>query len=185
MTYRFHRQTARLVLRELLPDDAPALFLLNEDPEVLRYTGDLPFASELHAREFLIDYPSTSYLRDGHGRWACLSRATGELLGWCGLRTHDSGEVDLGYRLFARCWGRGYATEAAAACLDVGFDELRLPEIVARAADANVASLRVIAKLGMQRREAVRCHGLASALFALRSEQWSVHPLAKASTQGS
>ena len=45
MTYRFYKQTARLILREMRPDDAPALFLLNEDPEVLRYTGDVPFAS--------------------------------------------------------------------------------------------------------------------------------------------
>jgi RimJ/RimL family protein N-acetyltransferase len=160
VTYRFYKQTARLILREMRPDDAPALFLLNEDPEVLRYTGDVPFASERHAREFLVDYPSTSYLRDGYGRWACLSRTTGELLGWCGLRRQDSGEVDLGYRLFARCWGHGYET-------------LRLPVIVARVADANVASLRVITKLGMPRREAVRCHGLASTLFALTAEQWA------------
>lgn len=173
MTYRFHTQTARLILREMRPDDAPALFLLNEDPEVLRYTGDVPFASERHAREFLADYPATSYLRDGYGRWACLSRTTHELLGWCGLRMQDSGEVDLGYRLFQRCWGRGYATEAARACLDVGFATLRLPVIVARAADANVASLRVITKLGMQRRESALCHGLASTLFALTAEQWA------------
>lgn len=177
--YRFHKDTARLILREMRPEDAPALFLLNEDPEVLRYTGDAPFASVEQARDFLQSYPSLSYLKDGYGRWVCCSKDSDEVLGWCGLRMQDSGEVDLGYRLLRHCQGRGYATEAAAACLDTGFDELGMTTIVARAANANVASLRVIEKLGMRRRGAVQCHGLDSTLYALTREQWSRHPLAR------
>ena len=178
--YRFYKQTPRLILREMRPEDAPALFLLNEDPEVLRFTGDVPFASVEQAREFLAAYPSTSYLKDGYGRWVCQSRDTDEALGWCGLRMQDDGEVDLGYRLLRSCRGRGYATEAAAACLDTGFQELGLTTIVARAANANAASLRVIEKLGMRRRAAVQCHGLDSTLYALTREQWSQHPLSRA-----
>lgn len=164
-----------MILREMRPEDAPALFLLNEDPEVLRYTGDARFASVEHTREFLVAYPATSYLKHGYGRWVCEAQDNGELLGWCGLRMQDSGEVDLGYRLLRRCWGLGYATEAAAACLEVGFVELGLDTIVARAANANAASLRVIEKLGMRPRGAVQCHGLDSTLYALTREQWAQH----------
>lgn len=178
--YRFFKQTPRLTLREMRPEDAPALFLLNADPEVVRYTGDAPFASVEQAREFLAEYPSTSYLKDGYGRWLVLERDGDDVLGWCGLRMQDSGEVDLGYRLATRCWGRGYATEAAAACLDVGFGELGLSVIVARAANANVASLRVLEKLGMRVRGPVQCHGMDSTLYVLTREAWSQHPLASA-----
>jgi RimJ/RimL family protein N-acetyltransferase len=176
--YRFCKQTPRLTLREMRPEDAPALALLNADPEVVRYTGDVPFASVEQAREFLENYPSISYLRDGYGRWLVLERDSDEVLGWCGLRMQDCGEVDLGYRLVKRCWGLGYATEAAAACLDAGFGELGLAVIVARAANANVASLRVLEKLGMRVRGPVQCHGMDSTQYALTREAWSQHPLA-------
>src|SRR5687768_8000055 len=92
----FLLETPRLRLREFSLDDASALFGLNNDPEVLRYTGDAPFASEDEARAFVTNY--THYATHGYGRWAVLHRPTGEFLGWCGLKYHpETGETDLGY----------------------------------------------------------------------------------------
>ena len=106
-------QTERIDLRELTPDDAHAVFELNADPEVLRFTGDVAFASLDDARRFLETY--SDYRRNGFGRWAAVLRESGAFLGWCGLKRDASGEVDIGYRLLRAHWGRGYATEAARA----------------------------------------------------------------------
>jgi RimJ/RimL family protein N-acetyltransferase len=141
--------TARLVLRELGPDDAAFAHALNADPEVLRYTGDPPFSSVEDARAFLERYDD--YRRHGMGRWGAALKPNGELVGWCGLKRHvDTGEVDLGFRFARRAWGRGLATEAAAACLRHGFEALGLDRIVGRAMEANAASHRVLEKIGLR-----------------------------------
>ena len=155
-------QTERIDLRELTPDDAHAVFELNADPEVLRFTGDVAFASLDDARRFLETY--SDYRRNGFGRWAAVLRESGAFLGWCGLKRDASGEVDVGYRLLRAHWGRGYATEAARACVRHGFDVHALECIVGRAAEDNSASLRVLAKCGLSYWKRVELEGLGSAL---------------------
>ncbi len=150
---RFLFETPRLLLRPFLPEDAPGLLELNNDPEVQRFTGDPPFPSLEAARRFVLEYPE--YRRTGYGRWAVLQKTDGAFLGWCGLKLNEEEEVDLGFRFLRRYRGRGYATEAAAACLDYGFRTLNLPEIVGRAMTENVASIRVLEKIGLQFRKEV------------------------------
>ncbi len=140
-------RTPRLLLREFLPADAEQLFLLNNDPQVLRFTGDRPFPSVEAAASFLEDYPD--YRNHGFGRWGVVEQSSGDFLGWCGLKRHDAGMVDLGFRFFRRYWGMGYATESGRASLQYGFDEAKLPEIIGRAATHNLTSIRVLEKLGM------------------------------------
>lgn len=138
--------TQRLILRELTPDDAQFAFELNNDPEVVRYTGDGAFESVEEARAFLENY--SDYKRNGFGRWGVVLKSTGALIGWCGLkRDSETGEVDLGYRFFRSCWNQGFATEAGKACLEIA-PELGINEVVARANKANPASWRVMEKLG-------------------------------------
>lgn len=86
--------------------------------------------------------------RFGHGRWMVARKETGEALGWCGLKNED-GVIDLGYRFFRSAWGKGYATEAAQACIDYGFDKLNMPRITGRVLPDNIASCRVLEKVGM------------------------------------
>lgn len=146
-------ETPRLRLRDFDPDrDAPALYALNLDPEVVRYTGDGPFESVAATRDFFAARVA-EYARLGMGRWLVELRATGEPLGWCGLKRLPpsdprAGEVDLAYRFFRRHWGHGYATEASRVCLDYGFGPLGLPKILIRARAENTASLNVARKLG-------------------------------------
>jgi HAD superfamily hydrolase (TIGR01509 family) len=142
-------ESARFWLREIVPADAEEFFALNSDPEVVRYTGDGPFASLEAARGFLLGY--ADYARFKMGRWAVIDKASGENLGWCGLKTLETGEVDLGYRLHRRHWGQGVATETSRAALDYGFRVLGLREIIAQVVPANVASARVLEKLGLRR----------------------------------
>lgn len=143
-------ETPRLILREFSPEaDAEGFFELNNDPEVLRYTGDVSFESVDDARTFLENYPQ--YRLRGYGRWGTILKETGEFLGWCGLRfMEDLGGTDVGYRFHRRHWGQGYATEAARASVVYGFEQLGLETILGQSAKENVASIRVLEKIGLQ-----------------------------------
>ncbi|RMG56500.1 MAG: N-acetyltransferase [Bacteroidetes bacterium] len=155
--------TPRLGLRPWTLADAPALYRLNADPEVLRYTGDTPFASEAAAAAFIEAYDH--YDRHGFGRWAVVRRSDGAFLGWCGLKRHVDGMVDLGFRLMRAYWGKGYATEAAAASLSYALGPLRLEEVIGRAMPENRASVRILTKLGMTYWKTDACGDFAGAAW--------------------
>ena len=142
-------ESERLRLRELHPGDAGWFYELNNDPLVMQYTGDPPFADLAEARIFLENYkPYSEY---GYGRWAVELAGTGNCIGWCGLKySPERDETDLGFRLFRNQWGRGYATEAARACVRHGFGPLGLAAIVGRAMAPNLASVRVLEKTGFR-----------------------------------
>ncbi len=142
--------TERLELRRFSPDDAAGFFRLNEDPEVIRYTGDSAFADENAARDFILDY--SHYSRHGYGRWSVYSKLSGQYVGFCGLKySPEKNEVDLGFRILRKYWGKGYATEAGTESLRLGFHRYGLKKIVGRAMEANLASHRVLEKLKMTR----------------------------------
>jgi RimJ/RimL family protein N-acetyltransferase len=142
-------ETERLLLREFTMEDASLVLLLNSDPEVTRYTGD-PIRDKTHAEEVLRQTILPQYALYNHGRWAVHNRVGLQFLGWCGLKARpERDEIDLGYRFMQTAWGKGYATEAAWACLRYGFDQLGLPRIVGRAMPDNQASIRVLEKCGM------------------------------------
>lgn len=140
--------TPRLILREFTLADAPELFALNADPEVMRYTGDKPFSSISDAEGLITGYHC--YRTDGYGRWTVVRSADKAVLGWCGLRKQASGEVDLGYRLHRMFWGQGFATEAGLASVRIGFEQFKLPQIIGRVARANLGSIRVLEKCGLR-----------------------------------
>jgi [ribosomal protein S5]-alanine N-acetyltransferase len=130
------------------PDDAPHAFELNNDPKVIRYTGDSPFESEDAARIFLENY--SDYEKFNMGRWAVIRKEDEQWLGWCGLKyLPENNEVDLGYRFHRRYWGHGYATETSLACIQYGFEKLKLNRIIGRVEKANYASVRVLEKCKM------------------------------------
>lgn len=142
-------ETNRCRLREMQPEDGAVFYDLNRDPEVLKYTGDEPFKSVEEATAFLKNYDA--YKKYGMGRWVIERKEDGEILGWCGLKfLPEEKEVDIGYRLFKKYWGQGYATETSCACLDYGFNVLQLARIIGRSAVANLASLRVLEKCGLK-----------------------------------
>jgi RimJ/RimL family protein N-acetyltransferase len=142
-------ETNRLVLRTFTTEDAPLLYELNHDPEVIRYTGD-PIKDIDHAKEVLEQVILPQYALYNHGRWAVHTKPGLQFIGWCGLKAiPQRNEIDLGYRFIKEAWGKGYATEAAFASLKYGFEKLNLPRIVGRAMPGNIGSLRVLEKCGM------------------------------------
>lgn len=141
-------ETDRLLLRELSIDDAANFHALNENPNVIQFTGDKPFEDVEEARIFLGNYKD--YERNGYGRWAVINKVDNEFLGWCGLKYDASkDETDIGFRFFQKHWNKGFATESAMACLNYGFSLLGIQTIVGRAMSENVASIKVLQKLGL------------------------------------
>lgn len=168
---RWILETDRLKLRELSPEDASFAFELNADPEVVRYTGDEPFPTVEAARAFLEAYPD--YRLHGMGRWLVVRKSDDEALGWCGLKRHPTGEVDVGYRFFRRHWGLGYATEACAACIAYGFEALGLDRIVAHAMVDNAASIRVMVKCDMTFSRSDEQHGRSAVIYCIERRKGS------------
>jgi RimJ/RimL family protein N-acetyltransferase len=145
-------QTERLCLREFDEDDAAPFYLLGSDPAVLRYTGDPGggLRSVEHALDVLRSRPMADYRTYGYGRWACVLKANGEVIGFAGLKyLADVQEVDIGYRLLPAYWGQGLATEACRAVLNYGRTRLGLERIIGLVDPKNVASVRVLKKLGL------------------------------------
>ncbi len=143
-------ETPRLVLRELDPDDLDFVAAMLADPEVMRY-WPRPYSRE--EAEDWVRRQRERYARDGYGYWLAVERATGRPVGQAGLLAVEVDgieEVALGYMIHRPFWRRGYATEAAAACLHVGFVELGLERVVADVDPDNAASVRVLEKVGMR-----------------------------------
>jgi RimJ/RimL family protein N-acetyltransferase len=136
-------------------EDARLIYELNLDPEVIRYTLD-PIKDLDHAKQVLEQVILPQYALYNHGRWAVHVKSLIDpiaygFIGWCGLKNRpELNEIDLGYRFARSSWGKGYATEAAAACIKYGFEKLNLVRIVGRALPGNLASMRVLEKCGMK-----------------------------------
>ncbi|MCH2043412.1 MAG: GNAT family N-acetyltransferase [Saprospiraceae bacterium] len=158
-------ETNRLYFREFRIEDAPYMYQLNIDPEVMRYTGDNPFKNEAEAQVFLTDYIQNVYPMYGFGRWAVILKESQEWVGWCGLKKNEQNQIDIGFRFMRKHWGNGYATEAAQACIQYAFNQLGLIQVVGRAARANPASIRVLSKLGMEYWKDAPCMGIEDAIY--------------------
>jgi RimJ/RimL family protein N-acetyltransferase len=145
----FSLETERLVMRPKTLDDLPFMHRLLSDPAVMRYVGDGRPRSLETVREGLLMHLEHQR-RYGFSLWLVSERGGAEPIGDCGIMPLDGGpEIEVGYRFVPSVWGRGYATEAAAAALRYGFDVAGLDEIVAVAYPGNTASRRVMEKIGM------------------------------------
>jgi ribosomal-protein-alanine N-acetyltransferase len=166
-------ETERLILRHYVEDDAEAFHELNRDPEVLRYLDDGGTTSVEHARQILRDFPLADYAKYGFGRWACVLKETGKVIGFAGLKyLPDRREVDVGYRFMAAYWGRGLATEANRPAIDHGFARLGLDHIIGMVRPANVASVRVLEKLGLRYAGMLDDRGSPCARYVITRADW-------------
>jgi ribosomal-protein-alanine N-acetyltransferase len=144
-------ETSRLVLRDLVDDDAAFIFELVNDPAWLRYIGDKGVRDLDGARAYIANGPHASYARFGFGLWRIELKETGTPIGLCGLLKRDTlDDVDIGYALLPRFGGQGYAFEAAEATWRQARDVLRLPRLVAIVSPDNQASIKLLEKLGLR-----------------------------------
>lgn len=132
-----------------LKDAALMLRLLNE-PSFIANIADRGVRTLAEAEQYLLNGPLAMYQQYGFGMYRVSRTADGVDIGLCGLVFRDYlGKPDLGYAYFPEFAGCGYASEAAAAVFDYGKNILQLPEIVAIVAPHNLASQKVLQKLGL------------------------------------
>lgn len=141
--------TERSVLRELVPEDFDEVCnLLQDERTMYAYEGAF---SDDEVREW-IDRQIGRYRRDGFGLWGMVEKSSGKLIGQCGITLQQWGErtvPEVGYLLRRDFWHRGFATEAARACIDYAFVTLDIAEIFSIIRDTNRASQRVAIRNGM------------------------------------
>lgn len=145
-------ETERLALRNWLESDVPSYTRLSEDVGYNCFSrpGHFLVRSVEEAQAKIRDRMAL-FDKRGLGKFPIFLRDTGEFIGTCGLEPFEFGhqpEVELGYRLCLKHWGQGYATEAASAVLRYGFGTLGLYKVMAFALPQNVASLKILEKLG-------------------------------------
>jgi RimJ/RimL family protein N-acetyltransferase len=146
-------ETARLRLRQWVSADREPFAALNGDPGVMEY-----FPALLSPRESatFAERIEAHIAAQGWGLWAVEIPGITPFAGYIGLarprfQAHFTPCVEVGWRLAAEFWGKGYASEGAAAALRFGFQELQLPEIVSFTVPSNRRSWRVMERIGMIR----------------------------------
>ncbi len=153
-------ETERLALRRLTPDDAPFVLGLLNEPSFIRFIADRGVRTLEAAREYILSGPVASYARHGFGLYLTVLKATGEPLGLCGLVRRDGlDDVDLGYAFLPAYWGKGYASEAAAAVRDYARRVLGLARLVAIVSVDNDRSIKLLERLGFQYERLIRLPG--------------------------
>ena len=161
-------ETERLLLREFVPGDVDALAAVLSDPETMRY---YPAVLDRDGVAAWIERNRRRYTDAGHGLWAMVSKSSGEVIGDCGLTRQTVEEVDeieIGYHVRRNLWGRGYASEAAGACRDYGFERLGAERLISLIRPENVPSRRVAEKVGLTLWKEVVWRGLPHCVYVVR-----------------
>lgn len=173
-------RTERLRLRPLRAADAPALFSIFSDPQVMRYGSTLPWAS-LQAAERMIAQDETAMPAGEHLRLGLERTADAALIGTCTLfALHAaSRRAEVGYALAAAAWHQGFAQEAVCALLDHGFGPMGLNRVEADIHPDNAASARLLQRLGFEPEGRLRERWIVgdevsdSALYGLLQRDWA------------
>lgn len=167
-------ETQRLLLREILPSDAEALFEMETNPNVHKYLWNKPLTqiSEVHN---YIEFVRKQYRDHNIGRFAMILKETNTLIGWAGIKYNTETVnnkihfYDIGYRLNEQYWGKGYASEATYAWLDYGFNIMKIKIMDAAAQAENVVSNKILQKIGMLQTEQYLEEGVAWNWYELKN----------------
>ncbi|MBK7586080.1 MAG: GNAT family N-acetyltransferase [Myxococcales bacterium] len=174
-------ETERLVAREWDPEHhLEGAFAIYSDPEVVRYIGTGPAQTleEMRARLEAVALRNAG-LRQGLGSWPLFDKGSGELVGAVLLKPPPasgtngtlSTDIEIGWHLARRHWGKGFATEAGRALVERGFTQLSLPELHAVVESPNQRSRAVALRLGMKHLGRTdRYYDLELEHFVLRAE---------------
>jgi ribosomal-protein-alanine N-acetyltransferase len=153
-------RTGRVVLRPFVDDDAEPLFRILSEPGVLRYFPSSK-PPPLERVKKIIEGHKRHWSENGFGWWAAADRTDDRLIGWCGLGLlEETDEIEIKYLFGPSHWGRGIATEAASVCIDYAFREAALEEIIGLTHVENIASQRVLEKIGLTFRNQAEYFGM-------------------------
>ncbi|QYJ07282.1 GNAT family N-acetyltransferase [Qipengyuania flava] len=178
-------ETDRLILRTIEEGDAEEqMRVLNSENVMARLGGpkELHETQAKHARQMAL------YAREGFSFLFMIEKATGEMVGHCGMKRVDNpnapnqGDHEVGWLVREDRWRRGLAEEAMRAVLDWAFTRVGAPHVVALTSEANVGSWKLMGKLGMVRRKDLDFSDPAyppednpTIQYSLTKEQWETH----------
>ena len=146
-------ETEQLFFRKLTMDDLQVLHSILSDEEVMKY---YPKAFDMNKTKSWIEWNIDNYRKYGFGLWAVILKENNQLIGDCGItmqNIHNNLVPEIGYHIDKRFWNKGYATQAAKACLQYAFDVLQLDEVYCYQKYTNLPSRRVAEKMGMKLQE--------------------------------
>ena len=153
-------QLTDLTLRPLQEEDADQLFRIYQTEGVLKFFPN-PNPPAFEKVQRFIHNQQSHWEKYGYGNWGIVPEGETEIIGWAGLQfLPELDETEVGFLLDRPFWGRGYATEAARASLQFGFNRFKLDHIIALVHPENRASMRVIDKSGMEYQETLTLWGI-------------------------
>lgn len=174
---RVFKETERIILREIVVEDAEAMFEMDSDPDVHKYLGKSPITTLEEAIKS-IEFIREQYKEYGIGRWALVEKKTDRFIGWSGLKFRPDevngykDYIEVGYRLAKRFWGKGYATESAIQSVNYGFEEMNLKSIYAMANIKNKGSINALTKTGLKITGEVELMEIPCYWFEITRREW-------------
>lgn len=166
-------ETPRFFLRVYAPEDVDALYAIRNDTDVYQYfhVAYLPPAKE-KMREAIARH-TRRWLENGFGEFAVIKKASGKLIGYCGLQyLDDTEEIEIYYGFPKKYWGKGFATEAAQAVLKFAFDKANPAQVVGVTSPKNIASQRVLEKIGLKFQGEIFCYQMDCSYFRILREEF-------------
>ncbi|ATP39940.1 GNAT family N-acetyltransferase [Solibacillus sp. R5-41] len=142
-------ETKRLVLKELVENDAQNILKCFSNDDVLRYYGQKPLTSIEQVKQIIKNFAEQFKEKNGM-KWGIELKETGTIIGTIGLQewSLEHKRANISYAIFPEKWGNGYASEAVDKVISYGFQELGLERIGAVVFVENKASSQVLIKLG-------------------------------------
>jgi len=177
----FNIETERLILRDIRLEDLEGMFALDSNPNVHKYLGKKPIKTKAEAQQN-IEKILHQYKTLGIGRFAVIEKASNQFIGWSGLKFNTGAKealgdkkefYDVGYRLIERFWNKGFAYESAIASLNYGFKELKLNTIVGAAETGNIASNKILKKIGLNYKEQFPFENEMINWYELKKEEYA------------
>ena len=169
-------ETPRLQLREFIHEDIDALAKVLSDPITMQHYP-APYTRQEVAD--WIERNRRRYRENGHSLWAMILKSSGELIGDCGLPVQNvegQNEIEIGYHVRRDLWKQGFATEAARACRDYGFAELKAQRLISLIRPENIPSRRVAEKNGMAIWKEILWANLPHHVYAIEAPKSSLEP---------
>jgi [ribosomal protein S5]-alanine N-acetyltransferase len=168
-------ETPRLLFRTHEVQDEEAFVAMHTDPEVRRYVGGRAWPLEKALHRFRNEYlglPAETF-----GLWATILKSDGKYVGCCGLRASENGRAaNLAYYLARPYWGRGLASEASKAFIEIAFNRLQLPRLLADVQKGNDASVKILEKFQFKfiNQEVIPANGRIICFYELLKTDWEM-----------
>jgi ribosomal-protein-alanine N-acetyltransferase len=173
--YKDGLESERLITRKLTMDDVPAWLEFFTSDETTEFLKAHVLATPEESAEKWIERQLNRYQNQEYGHQALLHKTTGELIGISGLIKQDiNGEIEMevGYHVLRKHWGKGYAPEAARLFFDYGFKHLPNDSIVSLIDINNTKSQRVADKNGLQREKQIRWKDMDIFVYRMHKADW-------------